>query len=73
MISGLAIFSVLGFLAKITGKNISEVADGGPGLAFVAYPSALSQLPIAPLWSILFFLMLIFVALDGQVIFIPYY
>jgi len=66
MISGLAIFSVLGFLAKITGKNISEVADGGPGLAFVAYPSALSQLPFAPLWSILFFLMLIFVALDGQ-------
>ena len=54
-------------MAKITGKDISDVADGGPGLAFVAYPSALSQLPFAPFWSVLFFLMLIFVALDGQV------
>lgn len=66
LISGLVIFSVLGYMAKITGKDISDVADGGPGLAFVAYPSALSQLPFAPFWSVLFFLMLIFVALDGQ-------
>lgn len=73
MISGFAIFSVLGFLAKITGKDISEVADGGPGLAFVAYPSAISEMPLAPLWSVLFFVMLIFVALDGQVNILIYY
>lgn len=66
MVSGLVIFSVLGYMAKVTGKNIQEVANGGPGLAFVAYPSALSQLPFSPVWSVMFFIMLIFVALDGQ-------
>jgi solute carrier family 6 GABA transporter-like protein 1 len=53
-------------MAKVTGKHISEVADSGPGLAFVAYPSALNQLPFAQFWSVLFFVMLIFVAIDGQ-------
>uniref|UniRef100_A0A3Q3LBR8 Transporter n=1 Tax=Mastacembelus armatus TaxID=205130 RepID=A0A3Q3LBR8_9TELE len=66
VLAGFAIFSILGHMAQIYKMPVEEVVKEGFGLAFIAYPDALSKLPISPLWSILFFFMLFTVGLDSQ-------
>lgn len=50
----------------MTGKNVSDVVQSGPGLVFEAFPTALSLLPLPQLWNALFFFMLIMIGLDSQ-------
>uniref|UniRef100_A0A4W6FU74 Transporter n=1 Tax=Lates calcarifer TaxID=8187 RepID=A0A4W6FU74_LATCA len=65
--AGFAIFSILGHMAWRKGVPVREVADTGPGLAFVAYPEALALLPGSVFWSIMFFLMLFMLGVDTLV------
>ncbi|KAI4826539.1 hypothetical protein KUCAC02_029985 [Chaenocephalus aceratus] len=66
VLAGFAIFSILGHMAHFQQVPIEKVVKAEFGLAFIAYPDALSKLPISPLWSILFFFMLLTVGLDSQ-------
>ena len=44
---------------------MSQVVKSGIALAFVSYPSAVLQMSVSPLWSFLFFFMLINLALSS--------
>ena len=53
-------------MAHNLGVPVGEVVSSGPGLTFIAYPAALAELPLAPLWSFLFFTMILTLGLDTQ-------
>lgn len=66
IVAGFAVFSVLGFMTHEQGVDISEVAESGPGLAFIVYPRAVAMMPMPQVWSVCFFLMIILLGLDSQ-------
>ena len=69
--AGFAVFGVLGFMAGQQGVAVSEVAKGGGGLAFIAYPAAISQLPFSDffkgLFGATFFLALVVAGLSSAI------
>ncbi|XP_069046501.1 sodium- and chloride-dependent GABA transporter 2-like [Lepisosteus oculatus] len=65
-VAGFAIFSVLGFMAYEQGVDISQVAESGPGLVFIAYPRAVAMMPLSQLWSACFFIMVLLLGMDTE-------
>ena len=63
---GLALFAILGNMSFRYNVPVGNVVGSGPALAFVGYPEAISQLPFSFIWAMVFFLMLISVAIDTQ-------
>ncbi len=69
-LGGLAVFSVLGYLAHMQGTEVGKLEGiGGFGLAFQTYPVALAQMPgpkaLIAILSLLFFLCLITLGIDS--------
>lgn len=67
VLGGVAVFSVLGYLSKITGKSIPQVVDQGTGLAFIVYPEAISTMSTPYVWNMLFFMMLFFLGISSEI------
>jgi len=66
----MALFSFLGYVSQRSGVPISEMPIEGSELAFVVYPALITTLPFPQFWSVLFFIMLIWLGLSSQ---FPYY
>jgi len=66
ILCGVAVFAVLGNLAHEQGKHVEDVVADGPGLVFVVFPHALSQMPYPQVWSVVFFGLVICLGIDSQ-------
>ncbi|MBR9692681.1 sodium-dependent transporter [Candidatus Woesearchaeota archaeon] len=65
LLAGFVVFGTLGFLAMQKGVAVPDVVASGPGLAFVVFPEALSMMPMAWLFSLLFFIVLLSLGIDS--------
>jgi NSS family neurotransmitter:Na+ symporter len=63
--AGFVVFAILGSMATMENVPVGEVVQSGPGLAFVAFPQALSLMPLNWLFSALFFLTLLSLGIDS--------
>ena len=66
IICGVCVFATLGSLAFTQQTTVDNVVTQGPGLVFVVFPHALSQLPLPQLWAVVFFSMLVCLGIDSQ-------
>ena len=63
-----SLFGIRSFSLRVRINNwiVDLCGRIGPGLAFVAYPEGIAMMPIAPFWSVMFFVMLFTLGVDSQ-------
>ncbi len=65
--AGFAVFSVLGFMSASQAQPLSEVVSQSIGLAFVAYPKAISLMPGGNFFGAIFFLSLVVAGISSSI------
>jgi len=55
LLAGIGVFAALGFMAQASGAAVGDVASDGIGLAFIAFPTIISEAPAGALLGVLFF------------------
>ncbi|UZN04090.1 sodium-dependent transporter [Cellulomonas sp. S1-8] len=67
LLAGIGVFAALGFMAQANGVPVDAVAGGGIGLAFIAFPTIISEAPAGALLGVLFFGSLVIAGLTSLV------
>jgi neurotransmitter:Na+ symporter, NSS family len=67
ILAGIGVFAALGFMAQAQGVGVDEVASSGIGLAFVAFPTIVSQAAGGSIIGVLFFGALVFAGVTSMI------
>ncbi|WP_405929752.1 sodium-dependent transporter [Streptomyces griseus] len=67
ILAGIGVFATLGYLATASGVGVEDVAGAGIGLAFVAFPAVISEMPLGALFGVLFFSSLVIAGLSSLI------
>jgi NSS family neurotransmitter:Na+ symporter len=67
ILAGIGVFAALGFMAQAQGVAVDEVVADGVGLAFVGFPTIISEAPWGAFIGVLFFASLVIAGLTSLV------
>lgn len=67
ILAGIGVFAALGFMAQAAGTDVAGVATSGIGLAFIAFPTIVSQAVGGSIIGVLFFGALVFAGITSLI------
>ncbi|KDA05027.1 transporter [Microbacterium sp. CH12i] len=67
ILAGIGVFAALGFMAQAQGTDVAGVATSGIGLAFIAFPTIVSQATAGSIIGVLFFGALVFAGITSMI------
>ncbi|MBC9225514.1 sodium-dependent transporter [Aeromicrobium sp. 636] len=67
LLAGIGVFAALGFMAQSQGVEVGEVVEGGVGLAFITFPTIISEATGGALIGVLFFASLVVAGITSLV------